>query len=342
MKKELYRFFVLLTLVSASICAFTDCKKDEDETDDTEYLSGRVLFDVDQYIKPGQQIHLVPTGGTHPEGEGIGYIWSFGWKSAKDTTRFDTDPASVTGAVDVIFPDETGQYTITLYAYAVDYYSLSSSTTVTVVDDRLNASLTNTGIRATNSKVTDPRDGKTYYTRQIGDLIWMRNNLSYADAGVPYSSAPAMTNISGNYYTWEEAKSACPEGWRLPTEQDWLALGNAILPEETLTSDSVWKGAAGALMADAYFHEKKMWEYWPEVKITNSTGFSAIPAGYATDGEHVKFFGPYDYATFWSADEADEENAIYRYINVKSPDVYVGYADKSNFRATVRCVKDAQ
>lgn len=342
MKKDLYRFLLLVTLAFASICVFTDCKKDKDDEETLPSLTGTVEFDLDKYVKPGQLVSLTPRGGVHPEGDGIGYVWSFEWKSAKDTTKFDTDPASVTGAIDVIFPDQTGTFNITLYGYSIGYYSLTSSTTVNVVDDRLNASLSNTGIRATNSKFVDSRDNLTYYTKEIGDLVWMRNNLAYSESGVPYSNSPAMSYISGNYYTWEEAKTACPEGWRLPTENDWLSLAAEIVPDQNVTSESPWKGAAGSLMVDAYFHGSKMWEYWPEVKITNETGFSAIPAGYAQDGDKIKFTGVYNYAAFWSADEYNSDNAIYRYINVKSPDVYVSNADKQTFRASVRCVRDAK
>ena len=31
-------------------------------------------------------------------------------------------------------------------------------------------------------------------------------------------------NEHGNLYTWEEALAACPEGWRLPTDEDWQNL----------------------------------------------------------------------------------------------------------------------
>ena len=37
-------------------------------------------------------------------------------------------------------------------------------------------------------------------------------------------------NEHGNLYTWEEALAACPEGWRLPTDEDWPRRRNRIRP----------------------------------------------------------------------------------------------------------------
>ena len=34
----------------------------------------------------------------------------------------------------------------------------------------------------------------------------------------------------GNLYTWEEALEVCPEGWRLPTDEDWQNLEVTFSP----------------------------------------------------------------------------------------------------------------
>ena len=97
---------------------------------------------------------------------------------------------------------------------------------------------------------------------------------------------------------------------------------------------------AGSMMADATFNGKKMWTFWPDVKITNTTNFSAIPVGYALDQEgSVKFVGINQYASFWTSD-ADDDTALYRYIYVSKNDIFSGRGDKEYFRASVRCVKE--
>ena len=88
------------------------------------------------------------------------------------------------------------------------------------------------------------------------------------------------------------------------------------------------------------FNDNKMWTFWPDVKINNSTKFSAIPVGYAIDQEGiVKYIGVNQYASFWTSDSQDG-TATYRYIYVSKNDVFSGRGDKESFRASVRCVKD--
>ena len=101
-----------------------------------------------------------------------------------------------------------------------------------------------------------------------------------------------------------------------------------------------FSGVAGGMMVDAKFLGTRMWEYWPQVKITNKAGFSALPVGYAVDsGSSAKFTGTDNYAAFWVSDP-DSDFGHYRYIFVKQNDVQFGSGDKESFRASVRCVKD--
>ena len=97
-----------------------------------------------------------------------------------------------------------------------------------------------------------------------------------------------------------------------------------------------------ALMGNAYFNGNLMWEYWPAVgEITNASGLSIIPAGFAMLSSNAKFVGLNEYAAFWTADTvADEEGmAYYRYIYCKEPEFTLGKADTKTFGANVRCVR---
>ena len=93
-------------------------------------------------------------------------------------------------------------------------------------------------------------------------------------------------------------------------------------------------------MPDAKFLSERMWKYYPKVVKTNSTGFSAIPVGYAIESGSTLFSGSSMYATFWTADEANASQAWYRLLRDDNPDVLAGTADKASFRASVRCVQD--
>ena len=306
------------------------CHKGEVEEASTSYLSGTLTFDIPLFVNIGQELTMTPRGASNPTGD-VGYYWYSSWNSAKDTVK--TEAGSGDGSWTVTVPVAYGTHTIYAIAFAEDYYSLSATKTFTVVDPSLDGSLTNAGYQTDSLKFTDPRDGAIYYLATSGGNVWMQNNLYYSGSGVSYEYSDAMDPILGRLYNWDEAVEVCPEGWRLPSDADFAALVGS--------EGETFEGSAGKIMADVYFNGSKMWTFWPEVKITNSTKFSAIPAGYAVDnGEgSQKYVGTNSYATFWTADENGNEG-IYRYIYVSKDSIYKANGDKKSFRASVRCVKE--
>ncbi|GHU70872.1 hypothetical protein FACS189413_11830 [Bacteroidia bacterium] len=75
----------------------------------------------------------------------------------------------------------------------------------------------------------------------INGVRWATRNVGrrgkFADSSEEY----------GEYYTFEEAKAACPDGWRLPTEDELQSLADA---------DSIWtseNGVNGRLFGNSVF-----------------------------------------------------------------------------------------
>ena len=94
------------------------------------------------------------------------------------------------------------------------------------------------------------------------------------------------------------------------------------------------------LMGDLYFNGAKMWEYWREVKITDELRLSVMPVGYGrVEDNSCVFDGLYTYAAFWTADEADGQG-VCRYIYQDKDILYRGLMPKTDFAASVRCVKE--
>lgn len=323
---------VLIILSAVTLTVLTSCHKDNGESSGLPYLDGSVTFDIPKFVSLGQELKLTPQGVKNPTGD-LGYYWFSSWKTAKDTVKTETGPGD--GSWTVSAPVAIGTYSITAGAFAEDYYGSTCEKSFTVVDASLNGTITGAGYQSDSVKLVDPRDGGVYYLATSGGNVWMQNNLYYSGSGVSYENSPAMDQVVGRLYSWNEAMTACPEGWHLPSDADFAALAEANVGKgETFTD------AAGPLMADAHFNGFKMWTFWPDVKITNKAKFSAMPIGYAIDQEGVrKYVGTNEYATFWTSDE-NGENGLYRYIFVSKNDIFCSNGDKGSFLASVRCVKD--
>ncbi len=341
--------------LAVALLAAAACKKDDD---DTVYpsLNGSLGFEVPQFVNPGYVAKMTPEGISHPDGKGIGYYWKVtpGMTSA-DTTRYEnglnSDGYETDGTFTYWFPDSLGTYTVSCYGFAKDYSSSYGSKYVTVVKGGLNGSITGTGILQKDKFIEV--DGIRYYYAMVNGMDWFRNNLANPAYGVPYVNAEAMSNVFGRYYCYEDAVRACPEGWRLPTDEEWIGMAEYIKNKELADAYGIIPGIAADLMADIQFNQEDMWEYWPAVgEITNRSRLAFIPSGYANLGNRssdgsfpaASFFGVNEYSVFWTADMVDDEEgmAYYRYLISDQPDMQIGKGDIRTHGASVRCVRDAE
>lgn len=350
-----------LILIGAIILCAVSCKDDDDITV-SPTLDGYLRFSVPGFIKQNTKLTFTPKGVSHPDDEELGYYWKVSPTMTKyDTTRFENgldkygNPSD--GSFTHTFSDTLQTYSVYGYAYAAGYSSESAGYQCTVVKGGIDGS-----VKMDNLSEGTPHEdinGNTYYYTTVNDTDWLVLNLDNSSAGgAPYSNCKAMSDVFGRFYSYEEAKTACPEGWTLPTDEDWVELAKYAGSEDAKVHENI-AAVAAALMGDADFNETRMWEYWPEVgEITNTTGLSIIPVGYATLGDKdtaasnedpnfdftypdAIFRGYKEYAAFWTADTVDGEEgmAYYRYLINKQPNLMIGKGNITSFGASVRCVR---
>ena len=173
---------------------------------------------------------------------------------------------------------------------------------------------------ACSESFTDSRDGQRYDIVQIGSQTWMAENLNYEVEG---SACPEGENRNcsryGRLYTWDVARTICPEGWHLPDSADFEQLianvGGAEVAGYALKSTSGWfKKGNGS---DEY-------------------GFNALPAGYRQG--NGKFDGIGGYAHIWSAVETPDGLAYYMLLDFSIKAAKLSAFGKDEARS-VRCVK---
>lgn len=318
--------FIMFAIMMAMSVSFVSCDDDDDYTSYPS-LGGNLVFSAPDFVRPLDVVKMKPSGAYHPKGEDFGYYWTATDVIAQsDTTRHIGDPKTVDGTLELTIPDTLMTITVTCSMFADGYSNMSAVNYITIVTDE---SLTNIPAQEGEAVFVDERDGKEYSYLTKEGLDWMTTNLKYAGEGFPYSNCEPMTDLFGNLYTWEQAQDACPEGWRIPTEEEWKAVCGGS-----------FENVAGRLMVDAYFNGERMWEYWPKVDVDNAKGMNLIPSGYGVIAdEQYDFEGLNEYATAWTS-SAHEEQMKYISVYVSEPDVFIGAAHKHSFAASVRCVRE--
>lgn len=174
---------------------------------------------------------------------------------------------------------------------------------------------------------TDARDGEVYTQVAIGSQIWMAENLRYADS----TETPVLKGNTaciredkcedGNLYTYAAAvgnsecamevcfesygavRGICPEGWRLPSVNDWDKLNTSII----LDHDAL-------------------------------DMLRMIRTGERNDVGAVKYDS---YARFWLVDEKSAASAYEAYYGIGDSYPNMQTYSKS-FGYAVRCVKDVE
>jgi len=189
-------------------------------------------------------------------------------------------------------------------------------------------------IKGDSSKsFTDHRDGNNYRMIKIGNQWWMAENLKYISniGSVCYNLHNSNCQEYGRLYDFEAALNACPDGWHLPTDDEWKVLEKSIGMQE----DEV---DAYGLRGNYEGQKLKSTSGWlNDGNGTNESSFGALAAGqrsfisdFTRIGESASFWSSTYYSDWesWSRELYADKTGIYR----------INYHHSLGF--SVRCIKD--
>ena len=216
-------------------------------------------------------------------------------------------------------------------------------------------------------------DGNCYDAVQIGNQVWMAENLrttKYADgSSIPlgtststttaYRYAPGtnwssnednMINVSryGYLYNWPAAmhgassseanpsgvQGICPNGWHVPSDAEWMQLTNYMKTQPQYMASGNADHLAKALAATWGWNGSSETDAVGNNPSTNNaTGFSALPAG--AYGGYASYFS--EGVNFWST----TSDYFYSFSNSSASvhRTHINYNDKF-FGLSVRCVRN--
>ena len=193
-------------------------------------------------------------------------------------------------------------------------------------------------------------DGNVYTTVQIGDQVWMAENLKvthYHDGtAIPnltdaedwtstssgaycfyFNNASNEVDTYGALYNWyavADSRNIAPSGWHVPSDDEWTDL-------QTYLSNNGHSGTEGSAL-------KSTTGWVSGGNGTDDYDFTALPGGYRGyyDGDYVSMGG---YGYFWSATEFDSSTAWYRQLKGSESGVNRS-SDSKGYGFSVRCVRD--
>jgi uncharacterized protein (TIGR02145 family) len=198
---------------------------------------------------------------------------------------------------------------------------------------------------------TDSRDSVIYKTVKIDDQWWMAENLKYQPAKtlegasgsnrilihdsetnqtyvltyVSYNENDNNVPTYGYLYNWEAACNVCPKGWHLPDDAEWGKLVKYL------------GGINNAGTAMKEIGNTHWISSHKKIKATNSSGFSALPAGERLPNGRFEYLG---IATrFWSRYALNNSEAYAWSLSGRNKSVGHYHYHKLHF-FSVRCIKN--
>ena len=156
--------------------------------------------------------------------------------------------------------------------------------------------------------------------------------------GYLYNWLAVMGTSSSSSANPSGVQGICPTGWHVPSDAEWTQLSDYVgsQTQYQCSDNSGYIAKALASKSGWAINMTNLCAVGNEPSSNNSTGFSALPAGYYGDNV-LSYFGAY--ATFWSATNISGNFVSHRQFTYYGAYLYSNFNDKF-YGYSVRCLRD--
>jgi uncharacterized protein (TIGR02145 family) len=186
----------------------------------------------------------------------------------------------------------------------------------------------------------------------IGNQIWMAQNLNtstYRNGDVIpqvqnsstwqslqtgawcyYNNDSKVGKTYGKLYNWyavNDPRGLAPEGWHIPTNDEWNILYDYLGSDNDHAGDKLKEAGTSH------------WEQSPNYRGgNNSSGFTALPGGIRSTAGTFYRLGQTAY--WWTSTENDVNSARSKFMVNSTSSLYGTINDSKKMGYSVRCIKD--
>lgn len=176
-----------------------------------------------------------------------------------------------------------------------------------------------------------------YNTIQIFSQCWLKESLNYEiENSWCINNNPNNCEEYGRLYLWDSAINICPEGWHLPSDNEWKII-EGVTDSQYGIEDAVWNLSGGWRGYNAGSNLKSLSGWFAGGNGFDLFGFEAKPGGYqlpnGNNGGSTLEVG------FWTSSEYDNETAWHRFLQYSLAGVY-RYPFEKEWALYVRCIKN--
>ncbi len=203
----------------------------------------------------------------------------------------------------------------------------------------------------------DDRNSQSYTTVQIGTQCWMAENLNIGTRidgannqtnnstieKYCYSDDDANCDTYGGLYQWNEmmqyvttegVQGICPDGWHLPTDDEWKTMEMALGMSQSEADDIYYRGIDEG-------EKMKSTSGWNNNgNGTNSSGFTALPGSLRNSDGLFGVMGLGWSGGWWSSTEGAGADAPWRRPLLCDLDQVGRFSFSTSAGYSVRCLKN--